>query len=83
MYALSKNLQNLLRFLFRKNNFFTGKKPVVETISVAITDSSVVRCFDLYLINLFTKFTKAERCTDIMFKLTLYCLSVTVEDLNL
>ena len=26
---------------------------------------------------------KVERCTDIMFKLTICCLSVTVEDLNL
>ena len=26
---------------------------------------------------------KAERCTDILFKSTFYCLSFTVEDLNL
>ena len=65
------------KFLYRKK-----KKNVVETISVAITDSSDVQCFDLYLINI-TKSTKAERCTDITFKLTLDCLSVTVEDLNL
>ena len=70
-------------FLFRKYNFFTGKKPVMETILVAITDSSDMRYFDLYLINIFTKSTKVEICTD-MFKLTLlYCWSVTVEDLNL
>ena len=50
---------------------------------MAISDSSNVQCLDLYLINIFTKSTKAERCTDIMFKLTHYCLSVTVEDLNL
>ena len=80
---ISKHVRNLLRFSFCKNNFFTGKKTVVETILVAITDSSDVRCFDLYLINIFTKSTKVERCTNIMFKLTLYCLSVTVEDLNL
>ena len=60
-----------------------GKKPVVETILVPISDSSDVCCFDLYLINIFMKSTKAERCTDIMFRLTLYCLCVTVEDLNL
>ena len=59
------------------------KKTIVEIISVAITDSSDMRCLDLYLINIFTKSTKAERCTDITFKLTLHCLSVTVEDLNL
>ena len=59
------------------------KKKLVETISVAITDSSNVRCLDLYLIIIFTKSAKAERCTNITFKLTLYCLSVTVEDLNL
>ena len=55
----------------------------METILVAITDNSDVCCFHLYLINIFTKSTKAERCTNIMFKLTIYCLSVTVEDLNL
>ena len=74
---------NLLRFLFHNNNFFTGKKTLVETISVTITDSSDLRCFDLYLINIFMKSTKADRCTDITFKLTLYCLSVTIEDFNL
>ena len=56
---------------------------MVETISVAISDSSDVLCFDLYLINIFVKSMKAEICTDIIFKLTLYCLSVTVENLNL
>ena len=29
------------------------------------------------------KSRKAERGTDVMFKLAFYCLSVTVEDLNL
>ena len=57
-------------------------KTVVETILVAITDSFNVRYFDLYLINIFMKSTKSERCTD-MFNLTLYCLSVILEDLNL
>ena len=55
----------------------------METISVAINDSSGVLSFDLYLTNIFTKSTKAERCIEVKFKLTLYCLSVTVEDLNL
>ena len=50
---------------------------------MAITDSYDVQCLDLYLINIFKKSTKAERCTDVTLKLTLYCLSVTVEDLNL
>ena len=50
---------------------------------MAINDSSDVLCCDLYLINIFAKSTKAERCIDVMFKLTLYCVSVTVEDLNL
>ena len=36
--------------------------------------------FDLYLINTFTKSEKAERSTEIMFKLTLSCLSVTAKD---
>ena len=55
----------------------------METISVATNDSSDVLCFDLYLRNMFAKSTKAEGFTDVMFKLTLYYLSVTVEDLNL
>ena len=55
----------------------------METISVAITGSFNVRCFDLYLINIVTKSRKAERCTDVNFKLAFYYLSVTVEDLNL
>ena len=50
---------------------------------MAINGSSDVLCFDLYLINIFSKSTKSERCTDVIFKLTLYSLSVTVEDLNL
>ena len=49
---------------------------------MAISDSFDVLCFDLYLINIFVKSMKVERCTDIMFKLTLYCLSDTVIDLN-
>ena len=36
------------------------KKTAVGTITVAITDSSDVRCLDLYLVNIFTKSTKAE-----------------------
>ena len=59
------------------------KKTGLKTILVAITDSFDVDCFDLYLINIFRKSAKSERCTDIMFKLTLCCLSVTVKDLNL
>ena len=50
---------------------------------MAINDSSDVPCFDVYLINIFVKSTKAERCTHIIVKLTLYCVSVTVKDLNL
>ena len=68
---------------FSKNNFFIEKKTVVETISVTINDSSDVLCVYLYLINIFAKSTVAERCTGVMLKLTLYCLSVTVEDLDL
>ena len=55
----------------------------METISVAITGSSDMRYLDLYLINIFTKSRKAERCTDVKFKLAFYCLSITVKDLNL
>ena len=64
-------------------NFLKWKKIKVETILVGIASSSNVRCFDLYLTNILTKSTKAERDTDIMFKLKLNCLSVTVEDLHL
>ena len=72
--------QTLLKFI----EIFISlhEKNVEETISVVINDSSDVRCLDLYLINIFTKSTKAERCTDIKFRQTLYCLSVTVGDLN-
>ena len=69
--------------MFSKNNFFMVKKPIVEIILVAITDTFDVHYFDQYLINMFTKSMKAERWTDIMFELTLYCLSATVEDINL
>ena len=55
----------------------------METISVSINDSSDVLCSDLYLINIFSKSRKDERCTDVMFKLKLYCLPITVEDLSL
>ena len=55
----------------------------METISVAINDSSDMLCFVLYQINISEKSTKAERCTDVMIKLTLCYLSGTVEDLNL
>ena len=54
-----------------------------EQTFIVITDSSDVPCLELYLINMFTRSTKVERFTDITFKLTLYCLSVTVEDQNL
>ena len=67
----------------RKNNFFIGKKNRNEKHLSSHTGSSDVRCFDLYLINIFTKSRKVERCTDGMFKLDFYCLSVTIEDLNL
>ena len=50
---------------------------------MAVNDSTDVLCFDLYLLSIFAKSMKEERCTDVMFKLTLYCLSVTVKDLNL
>ena len=53
---------------------------VVETISVVISD---MLYFDLYLIYVFDKSTKAVRCAGIMFKLTLHCLSCAVEGLSL
>ena len=44
---------------------------------MTINNSSDVLCFDL------AKSTKLEKCTDVMFKLTISCLSVTVEDIKL
>ena len=61
MQVLSKHLRIFLRFSFRKNNFFIGKKTVVEIISLTINDSPNVLCFDTYLINLYAKSTEAER----------------------
>ena len=81
--GFEQTFTNLVRLLFQTNTFcFTGKKTIVENISVAITDSSSMCYFDRCLINIFLKSIKAERCTDIMFKLTLHCLSATVEDPN-
>ena len=45
------------------------EKTIVETILLAITDNSDVHFFDLYLMNIFMKPMKAERCTDIKKKL--------------
>ena len=45
----------------------------METISVAITDSSDMRCFDLYLY--INAEISIQRNIDVMFKLTLHCLS--------
>ena len=59
------------------------EKNGVETIPVAVNDSSDVLSFDHFLINTFENSMKVERYTNVMFKLTLYCLYVTVEDLNL
>ena len=67
-------------FRFARIISLQEKKNVVEIISVPITDNVDVRCLYLYLINVFTKSTKAERFTDSMFKVTLYCLYVTVDD---
>ena len=54
----------------------------METISVAVNESSGVLGFEMYLINLFEKSAKADRCTDVMYNLTLYCLFVIMEDLD-
>ena len=45
--------QTSTKFIYLcNNNFFTGRKPVVETISVTINGSSDVLYFNLYLINI-------------------------------
>ena len=49
---------------------------------IAINDSSDVLCFYLYLINISEKSMKVGSFTDVMFKLTLYCLAGSVEDLK-
>ena len=81
--GFEQSTKNLLRFSFRKNNFSIGKKDVVETTSKAINNSSDLLCFDLCLMNIFEKSSKAERWRDVLFKVTLYCFSVTAKDLNL
>ena len=73
-------MQNRLRFSFHKNNFFIGKKTSLKQ-SQRPSKIADVLCFGLYVVNVFEKSTKAERCTDVIFKLTLYY--VTVENLNL
>ena len=55
----------------------------MEIIAGAINDSSDVHCFDMNLIIIFAKSMKAERCINVMFKLRLHIVYVTVEDLNL
>ena len=78
------NIYEIYRDFRSKRIISSQEKTVVETALMAITDSSEMHCcFDRYLINTFMKSTTAERSTEIMFKLTLHCLSVTVEDLNL
>ena len=69
MFKKAIKPEDFTEFSFCKNNFYVGKK----TSSVAITDSSDVRCFDLGLINIFTNTMKTKRCTEIMFTLTLSC----------
>ena len=43
------------------------KKNCSGNISVAITDSSDVHCFDLYLTHIFMKSIKTESCTYIHY----------------
>ena len=56
----------------------------MKTISVTLNGSSG-RLFFLPISNRYICeiYKRDERCPDVIFKLTLYCLSVTVEDLNL
>ena len=56
---------------------------------MGISDNYDMFCFDLCLENIFEKFTKAERCTYVMFKLTLhvylYCKKIKIynEDIDM
>ena len=47
--------------IFGPQKYFLGEKTVVETNLVVITDSSNVRYFDQYLINIFFRSMKVER----------------------
>ena len=44
--ALDKNIWHVLTFSFHKHNFFVGNKIVLETSSVAITDTLSVHCLN-------------------------------------
>ena len=60
-------------------SLYEKKKSILYKISYSFD----LLCFDQYLINIFAESKKAERCTDIMLELTVYFLSVTVENLSL
>ena len=81
--GFEQTFAKFIKIFVPQEQFIYGKKTVVETISVAINDSFEVWCLNLYPINIFTKSTKAERCTGITFNLTLYCLLVAADDLYL
>ena len=81
LYVLSKHLQNFLRKKWKKLwKTLHRKKNLLWKLSHWLS-VILLMYFDLYLINIFVKSTKAERCSDIMFKLTLYCLFVTAGDI--
>ena len=84
LYRINKSIESV-GFEETLTNFIEIFVPQEQflNILVAIADGSDVCCFNLNLINIFTKSTNAGICTDITFKLTLNCLFVTVEDLNL
>ena len=48
--GVEQTFMKFIEILVPQNNLFTGKKTVVETISVAIADISDVQCFGLYII---------------------------------
>ena len=54
----------------------------VKSMQIADLEQTSTKFTEIFVPNIFVKSTKAERCTDVMFKQTL-CLSVTVKDLNL
>ena len=64
--GFDQTFMEFIEIFILQEQFLYRKKTVVETIIVAIVDSSDMHCFDLYLINIFMKSTKAERCTKIM-----------------
>ena len=71
--GFEQTFMKFIELFVLQEKFLYWKKTTVENISMAVNDSSDVRCFCLHLITI---------CTDIS-KVILHCLSVIIEDLDL